>query len=53
MYLDLVREHEGDEDTDFNCRSWNGPQKFGNGTRRVGNRGRHHDYQNYNIAEIG
>ena len=56
-YLHLTREikkkksmqHEGDSNTSCNWRTWNGPQRLGKKTGRVGNRKTNRGHPNYSI----
>ena len=48
-----VVEDENDDDTSCNCRSWNSPQKLGEGTGRVGNRRTNRDHSKNSTVKIG
>ena len=45
-------EHEGDSDTNYNWCAWYSHQRFGTGTRRLGNKRAMEDHPNYSIIEI-
>ena len=46
-------EHEGDSDTNYNWRTWNGSQRFDKETGRLENRRTNRDHQVHHIVEIG
>ena len=48
-YIEYI--NEGVNDTNNIWRTWNGPQRFGNGTGRVGNRRTNRYHPNYSIVK--
>ena len=58
-YLDLARElkktmeHEGDDDTNFNCCTWNNPQIVAKWTGRLGKKRIRGNDSDYSIIKIG
>ena len=48
-----VVEHEGNGNTNYNWRTWNGSQRFGMETRSVENQRTNCDDLDYNIVKIG
>ena len=46
-------EHESDDDTNFNCCTWNNPQRIRKGTERLGNKRTRKDHPAYSIIKIG
>ena len=46
-------ELKGDGNTNCSWCTWNGPQKLGKGTGRIGNQRKNRDQQDYRFVEIG
>ena len=46
-------EHEGDADANGNWCTWNGPQRLGKETGKIGRQGKNRDYPDYRTVGIG